>query len=99
MSEDKEKEGDKPNREDISSLPTFSHTGPVLQLGTQIGCYKLLSVLGEGGCGIVYRAEQKKPVRRQVALKVIKPGMDSMQVIGRFAATDQENCMSIHQYQ
>src|SRR6516162_3444587 len=43
--------------------------------GDQVGRYKLLEQIGEGGCGVVYIAEQKEPVRRQVALKVIKPGM------------------------
>jgi len=58
-------------------------------LGGQIGPYKLLSVLGEGGFGIVYLAEQQEPIRRQVALKVIKPGMDTKQVIARFEAERQ----------
>ena len=57
--------------------------------GSQIGRYKLLSVLGEGGMGIVYLAEQDKPIKRQVALKVIKPGMDSKLVIARFEAERQ----------
>ena len=57
--------------------------------GTQIGLYKLLQQLGEGGFGIVYMAEQDKPVHRRVALKVIKPGMDSAQVIARFEAERQ----------
>ena len=49
-----------------------------------IGKYTLLSVLGEGGCGIVYLAEQPAPVHRLVALKIIKPGMDTRQVLARF---------------
>ena len=49
----------------------------VEQPGGWVGSYKLLSILGEGGMGIVYLAEQEEPFRRQVALKVIKPGMDS----------------------
>jgi serine/threonine protein kinase len=53
-------------------------------LGTMIGPYKLLQELGEGGMGSVYLAEQEQPVRRRVALKVIKPGMDSAQVLARF---------------
>src|ERR1041385_2780820 len=52
--------------------------------GDRIGRYKLLEQIGEGGCGIVYRAEQEEPIRRQVALKVIKLGMDTRQVIARF---------------
>ena len=49
-----------------------------------IGKYKLLQKIGEGGFGVVYMAEQEEPVRRKVALKIIKPGMDSRQVIARF---------------
>jgi serine/threonine protein kinase len=54
--------------------------------GSQIGRFKLLNILGEGGMGIVYLAEQEEPIRRKVALKVIKPGMDSKRVITRFEA-------------
>src|SRR5437868_2623470 len=49
--------------------------------GTQIGPYKLVEQIGEGGFGIVFLAEQKYPVRRRVALKVLKPGMDTRQVV------------------
>src|SRR5579863_7569577 len=52
--------------------------------GTVIGPYKLLEQIGEGGFGIVYMAEQETPVRRQVALKIVKPGMDTRRVLGRF---------------
>ncbi|MGA2255203.1 MAG: tetratricopeptide repeat protein, partial [Thermoguttaceae bacterium] len=55
-------------------------------LGSSIGPYKLLSVLGEGGFGIVYLAEQEEPIRRQVALKILKAGMDTKQVLARFEA-------------
>ena len=57
--------------------------------GVQIGRFKLLRVLGEGGMGIVYLAEQQHPIRREVALKVIKPGMDSKRVIARFETEQQ----------
>jgi WD40 repeat protein len=57
--------------------------------GTVIGRYQLLELIGEGGMGLVYLAEQKEPVRRKVALKIIKPGMDSKQVIARFEAEKQ----------
>lgn len=57
--------------------------------GNQIGPYKLLQQIGEGGMGIVYVAEQLEPIRRKVALKVIKPGMDTRQVIARFEAEQQ----------
>src|SRR5262249_9131972 len=57
--------------------------------GSVIGPYKLLEAIGEGGMGTVYMAEQERPVRRRVALKIIKPGMDSTQVIARFEAERQ----------
>jgi eukaryotic-like serine/threonine-protein kinase len=65
--------------------------------GTHIGPYKLLQQIGEGGMGFVYMAEQGKPVRRKVALKIIKPGMDSRQVIARFEAERQALAMMDHQ--
>jgi WD40 repeat protein len=64
--------------------------------GTTIGRYKLLELLGEGGMGLVYLAEQQEPVRRQVALKIIKPGMDSRQVISRFEAERQALALLDH---
>ena len=54
--------------------------------GTVLGPYKLMEQIGEGGMGLVFVAEQQQPVRRKVALKVIKPGMDTRQVIARFEA-------------
>jgi serine/threonine protein kinase len=64
--------------------------------GSLIGRYKLLQKIGEGGCGVVYMAEQHEPVRRRVALKVIKPGMDSQQVIARFEAERQALALMDH---
>jgi tRNA A-37 threonylcarbamoyl transferase component Bud32/tetratricopeptide (TPR) repeat protein len=64
--------------------------------GTLVGRYKLLQQIGEGGMGVVYMAEQEKPVRRRVALKIIKPGMDSAQVIARFEAERQALAMMDH---
>src|SRR3954454_5445292 len=64
--------------------------------GTVIGAYKLLQQIGEGGMGIVWMAEQTQPVQRKVALKVIKPGMDSRQVIARFEAERQALAMMDH---
>src|SRR5689334_3704025 len=62
-------------------------------IGMTIGGYKLLEKLGEGGCGVVYVAEQTAPVRRRVALKVIKLGMDTKQVVARFEAERQALAM------
>ncbi|WP_165253387.1 serine/threonine-protein kinase [Paludisphaera soli] len=64
--------------------------------GTAVGPYKLLEAIGEGGMGVVYVAEQAGPVRRKVALKVIKPGMDSKQVVARFEAERQALAMMDH---
>src|SRR5687767_5603163 len=66
------------------------------QAGTVIGPYKLLQKIGEGGMGVVFMAEQQWPVRRQVALKVIKPGMDTRQVIARFEAERQALALMDH---
>src|SRR5688572_1143166 len=66
------------------------------QPGDRIGRYKLLEKIGEGGCGVVYMAEQQEPVRRRVALKVIKLGMDTRSVIGRFEAERQALAMMDH---
>jgi serine/threonine protein kinase len=64
--------------------------------GSCIGPYKLLEKIGEGGMGVVYMAEQDKPIRRKVALKIIKPGMDSNQVIARFEAERQALALMEH---
>jgi WD40 repeat protein len=64
--------------------------------GTTIGRYELLELIGEGGMGMVYLAEQKEPVRRKVALKIIKPGMDSRQVVARFEAERQTLALLDH---
>jgi tetratricopeptide (TPR) repeat protein/serine/threonine protein kinase len=65
--------------------------------GTVIGPYKLMEQIGEGGFGLVFVAEQLQPVRRKVALKIIKPGMDSCQVVARFEAERQALAMMDHQ--
>ncbi len=64
--------------------------------GALIGRYKILERIGEGGCGVVYVAEQTEPVRRRVALKVIKLGMDTKQVVARFEAERQALAMMDH---
>ena len=66
------------------------------QPGTRIGRYKLIRMLGEGGMGIVYLAEQQGSIRRRVALKVIKPGMDSARVLARFEAERQALALLDH---
>ena len=74
-----------PSRDDVVEKP-----------GTVIGPYKLLQQIGEGGFGVVYMAEQTEPVRRKVALKIIKPGMDTGQVIARFEAERQALALMDH---
>jgi serine/threonine protein kinase/tetratricopeptide (TPR) repeat protein len=73
-------------------------TGPLTNMptGTTIGPYKLLQQIGEGGMGTVYMAEQTEPVQRKVALKLIKAGMDSRQVISRFEAERQALALMDH---
>ena len=64
--------------------------------GDKIGHYKLLEQIGEGGCGVVYMAEQEEPIRRRVAFKVIKLGMDTKQVVARFEAERQALALMDH---
>src|SRR6185436_5107580 len=64
--------------------------------GTRIGRYKLLEQIGEGGFGVVYMAEQQEPVRRRVALKIIKVGMDTRSVVARFEAERQALALMDH---
>jgi serine/threonine protein kinase len=66
------------------------------QVGGVIGSYKLMELIGEGGFGLVFVAEQQKPVRRRVAIKVIKPGMDTREVISRFEAERQALALMDH---
>ena len=66
------------------------------KLGDWVGPYKLREKIGEGGCGVVYVAEQEKPIRRRVALKVIKLGMDTKSVVARFEAERQALAMMEH---
>jgi hypothetical protein len=91
----------------LSAHPSISGFIPELEVapidpdiaekpGTLIGRYKLLEQIGEGGFGLVYMAEQEEPVRRKVALKIIKLGMDTKQVIARFAAERQALAMMDH---
>jgi serine/threonine protein kinase/tetratricopeptide (TPR) repeat protein len=64
--------------------------------GTRIGPYKLLEPIGEGGFGVVFMAQQDQPVRRMVALKIVKPGMDTKQVIARFESERQSLALMSH---
>jgi serine/threonine protein kinase/WD40 repeat protein len=82
-----------PTIEYLPHAPEGCSEGP----GTLIGPYKLLQQIGIGGMGIVYMAEQQEPVRRMVALKIIKPGMDSRQVIARLEAERQALALMDHQ--
>ena len=94
-----------PHCTDATLEPDPAHHGtsdrPVLRPisegpGTRIGPYKLVQKIGEGGMGTVYMAEQEMPVRRRVALKIIKPGMDSDQVVARFEAERQALALMDH---
>ena len=81
-----------------SSRPTINISPPPLseKPGDKISHYKLLQQIGEGGCGVVYMAEQEEPVRRRVAFKVIKLGMDTKQVVARFEAERQALALMDH---
>jgi len=81
---------------DEPSAKTLDETPHIEQLGDKISHYKLLQQIGEGGCGVVYLAEQEEPVRRYVALKVIKLGMDTRNVIARFEAERQAMALMDH---
>ncbi len=78
------------------SQPTLAARGPEERPGDWIGRYRLLQQIGEGGCGVVWMAEQEEPVRRKVAVKVIKLGMDTRSVIARFEAERQALAMMDH---
>src|SRR5437899_560374 len=83
---------------DAAAQPQTMHLAiPVEEkLGTRIGRYKLLEKVGEGGFGVVYVAEQREPVKRKVALKIIKLGMDTRQVVARFEAERQALALMDH---
>jgi len=77
-------------------LPTIADPSIPEAPGTVIGPYKLLEQIGEGGFGVVFMAEQTHPVRRKVALKILKPGMDTRQVVARFEAERQALAIMDH---
>src|SRR5664279_4529838 len=89
-----------PAPEQVAPRPTLkvelADEPPDEAVGQTLGRYKLLEKVGEGGCGVVYVAEQTEPVRRRVALKVIKLGMDTKQVVARFEAERQALAMMDH---
>src|SRR5678816_4235423 len=82
--------------EALAPRGTLSNVQLTESPGDRIGRYKLLQQIGEGGCGVVYMAEQEDPVRRRVALKVIKLGMDTKSVIARFEAERQALALMDH---
>jgi serine/threonine protein kinase/tetratricopeptide (TPR) repeat protein len=86
----------RPDVPPVTATLALNATTPGEKAGDRIGHYKLLQQIGEGGCGLVYMAEQEEPVRRRVALKVIKLGMDTKQVIARFEAERQALAMMDH---
>jgi serine/threonine protein kinase/tetratricopeptide (TPR) repeat protein len=81
---------------DISLSATVDEPAVTERSGTRIGPYKLLEQIGEGGFGVVFMAEQTQPIRRKVALKVLKPGMDTRQVVARFEAERQALALMDH---
>ncbi|MBX3365519.1 MAG: protein kinase [Phycisphaeraceae bacterium] len=82
---------------DLSGLAWGGRTGdPEFAPGDRVDAYRLISLLGEGGFGLVYLAEQEQPVRRKVAVKLIKPGMDTRQVVARFEAERQAMALMDH---
>jgi serine/threonine protein kinase len=82
----------RPGAGDDTEVGVFNVEGP----GTVIGRYKLLEQIGEGGMGVVYLAQQEEPIRRRVALKIIKLGMDTKEVVARFEAERQALAMMDH---
>src|SRR5262245_27169836 len=86
---------DSPN-DPAAAAPTHILPPTFEKAGDRIGRYKLLQQIGEGGCGVVYMAEQEEPVSRRVALKIIKLGMDTKSVIARFEAERQALALMDH---
>jgi serine/threonine protein kinase len=90
---------DQPASAELAFLDQLAADNPTPEhesSGDRVGPYKLLQKLGEGGFGVVYMAEQTQPVRRMVALKIIKPGMDTAQVIARFESERQALALMDH---
>jgi len=85
-----------PERTALVAEASEAREAEPLAMAERIGHYKLLQKIGEGGCGVVYMAEQEEPVRRRVAFKIIKLGMDTKRVIARFEAERQALAMMDH---
>jgi len=83
-------------RSPVEGMRVTEDRPPGERFGAVIGPYRLLEQIGEGGFGVVYMAEQQHPVRRKVALKVLKPGMDTRQVVARFEAERQALALMDH---
>jgi serine/threonine protein kinase len=83
-------------RQGTMRIPMLPPTASGEHIGDVIGRYKLLEKIGEGGFGAVYVAEQREPVKRRVALKIIKLGMDTREIVGRFEAERQALAMMEH---
>ena len=82
---------------ELPDIPSADHPGFMPpDHPERIGSYRILQVLGEGGMGIVYEADQVEPVRRRVALKILKPGMDTKQILARFEAERQALAVMEH---
>jgi tetratricopeptide (TPR) repeat protein len=81
---------------DDAQIGTLEHPSQPERSGSVIGPYKLLEQIGEGGFGFVYMAEQQEPVRRKVALKILKPGMDTRHIVARFEAERQALALMDH---
>ncbi len=84
------------DRPDLEPEATVDLPRPAERPGSVIGRYKLMEEIGEGGMGVVFVAEQQEPVRRKVALKIIKPGMDTKEVVARFEAERQALALMDH---
>jgi serine/threonine protein kinase/WD40 repeat protein len=80
----------------LGRLPDALMAAPIELIPDRVGPYRIIKELGEGGMGVVYLAQQETPVRRQVALKIIKPGLDTRQIIARFEAERQVLAMMDH---
>jgi serine/threonine protein kinase/tetratricopeptide (TPR) repeat protein len=99
MAEDVSKRGPPvpaPTDSTLTASPELLHSHLTARPGDRFGRYKILKEIGQGGCGAVFIAEQEEPVRRRVALKVIKLGMDTRQVMARFEAERQALAMMDH---